>query len=675
MVIWAIDSEFLLPTEEDARQAAKLKGFGTEGKVTTIQFSKCESPNEPVYEDGPKQNSWIVESADELKKFLENKRQTLKTVYGFNALCDYGSLVFWLGKQKYKRRMFGIQFIGTIKYKHCKFTLYDAQPLLKSFGLGSLARCGELLGLSKLQKPQFLGEREPVSDDEWKAFRAYARADANITARITAWLIQKQGADPRIHASAGTLAGKEFQLPKRLKYLGKKGRIVRLPPLEQTVWEATYAGHGDTYSTGYWTGVTYNDCKSLYPLAMSATECFKIQKLGAINHPDENDWADYVEPLKNDALAMTEDGYPVYGWIEGTFETHSNYWGLPVKKYGRTYYVNGTVQGIYHSCDLAAAEARVKNVVRIIYPVYDEKQNRNQQKFNDLLTKRLEGKVDDIESMRIKAILNAASGKLSQRNPVMTPQTNFPAYSQLLAYSHLIMATLLRNYPAMPLGIATDSIFGQTDWTGKKFEVSNQPYSFPVILDKKGVGNLAQFKTSMYILMDESQPIQMPDNPKYAAKGWLYKLEDYFKLYTGKVETLETRKDVRRTLKTQNKLVKTTELGYWISEKATLDKEKIHGLLRADTKRNRPTYDSYTLVGQGLAVSSTPWEKTELDDPNSGAAPVLEGSFDKRIREVQEAWNKAARGAPPPPYSIPPIREANLPTFTHATEIQEGGIP
>lgn len=649
MVIWAIDSEFLLPTEEDARQAVKLKGFGTEGKVTTIQFSKCESSDEPVHEDGPKQNSWIVESADELKKFLENKRQTLKTVYGFNALCDYGSLVFWLGEQKHKPKLFGIQFRGRVQYEHCKFTLYDAQPLLKSFGLGNLARCGELLGLGKLPKPPFLGEREPANDEEWKTFRAYARMDANITARITAWLIQKQGADPQIYASAGTLAAKEFQLPKRLEYLGKGKRIVRLPALEQTVSEATYAGHWDTYSTGYWTGVTYNDCKSLYPLAMAATECFKIQKLEAINHPDKNAWADYVEPLKNDALAMTEDGYPAYGWIEGTFETHSDCWGLPVRKYGRTYYVNGTVQGIYHSCDLAAAEATTKNIVRIICPVYDEKQNKNQQKFNDLLTKRLEGEVDDIESMRIKAILNASSGKLAQRRPVITPQTNFPAYSTLLAYSHLIMATLLRNYPNLPLGIATDSIFGQTDWTGKKFDVNTQPYSFPVILDKKGEGDLAQFKTGMYILMDESQPIAPPNNPKYAAKGWLYRLEDYFKLYTGKVEVLETRKDVRRTLKNLNELVATTQLGYWISEKVTLDKEKIHGLLRADTKRKRPTYDSYMLVGQGLAVSSTPWEKTELDDPNSEAAPVIMGPFDRRIRDVQEAWNKAASGGAPRP--------------------------
>lgn len=636
-VVWAVDSEFILPTEEDAKQAARLKSLGTEGRVTTIQFSKCESADEPVYERGPRQNSWILESADALKQFLENNRRTMATVYGFNALCDYGSLVFWLGEQTHKPRMFGIQFRGRVQYKHCKFTLYDAHPLLKSFGLSKLADCGAFLGMSKLTRPQFLGEREPENKEEWKAFREYARRDANITARITAWLIQEQEADPQYVASAGTLAAKEFKFPERLEYI-RGQRIARLPPLEQTIRDATYAGHLDTYTTGYLTGVIYHDCKSLYPLAMAATECFKIQKVTPINHPDENTWAEYIEPLKNNALEMTNEGYPVYGWIEGTFETHSDRWGLPVKKYGRTYYVTGKVQGIYHSCDLAAAEATVHNIVRIIHPTYSEAQNKSQQKFHDLLMKRLDGNVDEIESMRIKAILNAAAGKLAQSTPYPTPQTNFPAYSTLLAYSHLIMATLLREYPDLPLGIATDSIFGQTDWEGKKFDVSTDLYDYPVILSKKGEGNLAQFKTGMYILMNENEPIDLGrKNPTYAARGWLYRLEDYFKLYTGKVETLKTTMDVRRTLKSQNRLVATTELGYWISEKLTLDNEKLHELLRGDTKRKRDTYDSYTLVGQGLAIGSKAWEKTDLDDPEGAGAQVVQGRIDRKMQAINEA--------------------------------------
>jgi hypothetical protein len=627
--IWAVDTEFILPDEKSVKEAAKRNGFSVTGEVLTVQFAECQNYDDKVFDKGPKQNVWCFYSADDFKKFVESKRKILSTVYGFVALCDIGSVYDWLGKKEVDVKYVGVQVRGTVKYRHCKFQVYDAQPLLHSFGYGKLADCGRFLGLPKLPKPTWLGNRKWQSNTEKLEFEAYAKRDAVITARMVAWLIQKQDADPKKLASAGTLAAHEFNFPRRLQKdrRDRRGKRVLVPGLEQLIRANTYAGHSDAFVTGYTPNVYYNDVTSLYPVAMAATRALQIQSVKVIDDPSEDDILDYTRPdifsdtgeVLNFTQQLGESSKrPPFAWLDGIFDAYAeSRWGLPTRRGDRTYYCAGEFTGLYHTFDLAAACAVPVFIKRIILPVYDKKQLKNHNLLSKKLMQRLEKRGEDVELRRIKAVLNATSGKLCQNKPAVVATTNFPAYSTLLAYSHLIMSHLLDSYPSAPLGMATDSIFGQTDFSGQKFTVSDGEQDYPVKLAKKGYGNLAMFRSGLYILKDENKPAELGVNPVYAAQAWKYQVEGYLKLYDGKLTALDTRMDVRRTLRTRNKEALAMKLGYWYNPKVHLDSKKLHRALQADNKRERKEKDSYKLVQQRRSERSEFWDTAQLENLNA----------------------------------------------------------
>jgi len=122
--IWGFDSEFLLSKD------------GHDGDILTIQFSdgvglKIDNIHNFVFFNGK-----------DFREFLDSHALTLKIVYAFSALCDIGSLQEWLGYNAVKAHRRGIQHTATVKYKHARFRIVDAQVLLKSFGFGRLGDCG-----------------------------------------------------------------------------------------------------------------------------------------------------------------------------------------------------------------------------------------------------------------------------------------------------------------------------------------------------------------------------------------------------------------------------------------------------------------------------------------------------------------------------------------------------
>ena len=56
----------------------------------------------------------------------------------------------------------------------------------------NLAGIGELLGIPKLTKPEFLGEREPTTQER-PAFEEYAIQDARIAYKAARWIIDELG--------------------------------------------------------------------------------------------------------------------------------------------------------------------------------------------------------------------------------------------------------------------------------------------------------------------------------------------------------------------------------------------------------------------------------------------------------------------------------------------------
>jgi hypothetical protein len=543
--------------------------------VHSVQFS-----------NGDVAHTVVLESADELKDWLANHRY-IKTMFGFVVLPDLGSIEEWLGSEHVSYRRRGSQLIGRIKYGSTKITVYDARPLLQNFGLRRLEDCGKVIGFPKLPKPEWLGLRAWQNEREHEQFIEYAKADAIITSRVVKWLYETFGANPEVHASAGTLARDEFRLPKRLKRI--KRRVV-LSPLEAKVKQCCFAGRSEGFVVGFTPNVTYNDVSSLYPCSLVVTRALEI--IG-------------VEPCDFDDLVIDDLNTLDYGWIEGIFETHNDLWGLPLRGKNNFYATGNRISGFYHTFDLASAKAEVIAIGQCYKPIFDSRNKSTHNKYADMLLKRLEGKMSKEEKMLAKAVLNSLTGKLGQSHPIART-SNFFAYNTLLAHSHFIMSKLFDKCPSQVLAMDTDSIFSQSDMSGKYFELTDGEHSIPIKMDVKGKGDLAFFRSKNYIMKTPN------GDYVYGRHGWMYFLEDFLKLFEGEITELTTRKDIKHTLLTREREALKMAKGRWRTKVVTLDLEKLKALLSADIKRKRTNYDSYQLVMERKKASSQAWNYEEI---------------------------------------------------------------
>jgi hypothetical protein len=602
------------------------------GDFMTVQFACCKSEKDP---EKLGTNVWILKTKKEVKQFLLSRARSFRVVYGFVSLVDIGTLCemlrleelskskesVMLGKRNgagpkcliYRR---GLQHRALFSWGRVRFEIVDSQPLLNGFGLRKLALCGKQIGLPKLEKPKWLGEREPKGQSEVEAFESYAARDASITCRIVSWLIHQHNCDPVEISTSGTLAGREFIFPKRLS-TDESGRHVQVPLVEQLIHDWDFSGRSEAFMTGYTPSVYYNDISSQYPVSIAAVKGLLVDRVEDI---PENDYDSYVKAIP-DALQLTKEldgGPPLFGWIKGSFYVspkESDLWGLPVQGRTRNYYMTGHISGTYNTFDLCAAKAEVRSVEQIWRPVYGGPNTTGHEKFCKMLNEKLgkNGPPDlpkeayELLKQKAKCTLNGATGKLVQSHPVVVATTNFPAHSLLIGFSHLLLSKLFDMYGGTICGCDTDSIFGLRDFSGHKFDVGNGEESFPVMLSIKGYGDLSLFRSKMYIHWNPNAAEEFGLNPAYAAHGWDYCVEDFIDLLDGKIQRLDTRMDVKHTLLTRQEAAQSIPFGRWYSEKRSLGLADLQRLLKADLKRDRDSYDSYSLVGQQKNQPSNAW--------------------------------------------------------------------
>jgi len=545
---------------------------GNPASVHSVQFS-----------DGNNDHHFI-ESSSDLKKWLHNRHNSLKEIFGFNILCDLGAIKEWLPPRSIEVVKYRGKLIGKIKYGSTRIKAYDTMPLLVNFGLRRLEQVGNIVGVSKLSKPDFLGIRKWKNNEEYESFKEYAIVDAVITSKATKWLIEENHCDPRLHASAGSLASEYFQFPKRNKR--EKARIL-MPPIERMVAQSTFAGRSEMFTVGYSKHATYNDVKSLYPCSIFTTKALTING---------------IEPCEIDEISLDSDlNNKDFGWLVGCFETKNKMWGLPLRAKQVTYVI-GKITGMFHSFDLAAAKAKPIWIAKAYKPVYDISRESIQEKYDKMLLDRIEGRLNKREARFAKAVLNSTYGKLGQSHPEALT-TNYPAFTTILAHSHLIMSKLFDRCPTPILGMDTDSIFSASDMSGKYDELTNGELFLPIIMEVKGKGELASFRAKSYMMREKDKPITV-----YGRHCWHYFIEDYFKLWDNPSFPLKTRISIKHTLKTRQKHALALPLGFWDEKPVELTHKKLSNLLKADLKRWRKTYDSYSLFEQRRNETSEPYD-------------------------------------------------------------------
>jgi hypothetical protein len=554
--------------------------------LPTGRTGDAESVHSVQFSDGFNDHHFL-ESPQALKIYLRGRARTLKEIFGFNILCDLGAIKEWLPSGSVEVTPYRGKLIGKIRYGSTRIKAYDTMPLLVNFGLRRLADVGDVVNVAKLDKPPFLGLRKWETPTEYEAFKQYALTDAIITSRATRWLIEQNGCDPRQHASAGSLAADYFQFPKRHRRV--KGRI-QMSPIERATAQSTYAGRSEMFTTGYTPYAVYNDVKSLYPCSIFATRALCI---------------DGVQPCEPDDLSISSDlNETRFGWLVGCFETKKKMWGLPIRAKQITYVI-GKVTGLFHTFDLAAAKAKSLWIAKAYKPTFDPSRNTIQNRFDKMLLDRVEGKLNDQNARYSKAVLNSTYGKLGQSHPEAST-TNYPAFSTILAHSHLIMSTLFDRCPTPILGMDTDSIFSATDMSGKYGDLTDGELTLPIIMEVKGKGELASFRAKTYMMRVKGKPIRV-----YGRHAWHYFIEDYFKLWANPEFPFTTRIEVKHTLKTRQKAALKLPLGFWAEKPVELTRDKIRELLKADLKRARVSYNSFSLFEQRKSQPSEPYV---LDD-------------------------------------------------------------
>ena len=490
----------------------------------------------------------------------------------------------------------GSQQRATLSLDGKKFRLYDIMGICRQLGLYNLERVGDFLkraniiGYSKLPDEQAcIGcPHYPcgLGETRWKCHK-YAMHDAIIVDRLIRHLTKEFDCDLTRVASMGGIASDYLHMERRNKYDDKKKHGC-IPPEEMIIKRSLYAGRNECFANGYVGYSYYNDVVSLYPTSTLISDALSITG---------------IEECSLSELEISRDiSNRNYGWVSGVFKVGNNGWGLPFRADGRNYFIRDSrASGIYNTMDLAAGDVSIIDADRCWKPVFNDDKSVS-RKYEELYWKKNRKTYrNETEKLLFKGILNSATGKCGQgasKKSFISRTTNFPAYSALLASSHLMMANIMRDSRCTLYGMDTDSLMCDQDLTGEYGEA----YGIPVTMDLKNKGNLAYIRAKMYVWTDGSE--------KPAVHAWHYKMDDLRKVvqsaYDNGIVPVQVSQQMRVTPKTRNDVLKNIPMGMWFNIDATLDKNKQVSLCIADVKRVRNDYDSLKLIAEHDSCPSTP---------------------------------------------------------------------
>jgi type IV secretory pathway component VirB8 len=104
-------------------------------------------------------------------------------------------------------------------------------------------------------------------------------------------------------------------------------------------------------------------------------------------------------------------------------------------------------------------------------------------------------------------------------------------------------------------------------------------------------------------------------NPKSLAfSGWKPFPSFFNKIVQAKTTSATVERQINRKFKTRDKAVTNLAVGRWFIKRENWNLEKLQEIFRADTKRHRSTYDSYTLFLNDESAQSESWNAQQLND-------------------------------------------------------------
>ena len=266
-----------------------------------------------------------------------------------------------------------------------------------NFAKLSVSKMGKIIGIGKLETPDFIG-KHPQNSEEWRILEDYNVRDSTVTYEFMKFLIP--GLESLGATFKNTLASTAMALFKN-KYLDD----VYYQPKQEILlelFESYYGGRTEAFKRGYIKGYNYYDFNSLYPSVMES-EVF----------PDPNSLHTTYKNVK-EYIEIYEGASDIEMFVpEGT-----KFPVLPVRlDSGKVLFPTGNIKGWYTHIEIREAMANGGVLTKVNKTHYYTETCRPFKQFvQDLYALRLKYKAENnpMEYL-VKITMNSLYGKFGQK--------------------------------------------------------------------------------------------------------------------------------------------------------------------------------------------------------------------------------------------------------------------
>jgi hypothetical protein len=256
---------------------------------------------------------------------------------------------------------------------------------------------GKVIGIGKMEKPDYITERRMPRKDEHESIERYNRQDSLITFRFASFLqesFNRSGCKMRMTAASTAL-----DLFKR-KYLDRK--IYQEPKeiiLDQ--YKAYYGGRVEVFKRGYFEDLNYYDFNSLYPSVMRERYP-DPSSFYSSEHPNRSIIEDYEGISEVDIFCPKDKEIPLIPFRDKT---------------GKLMFPTGLVHGWYSHLELREAVSQGYEILDVQKQYYYTKTFYPFKRYvEDLYKIRKEKKErGDISELVEKLQMNSLYGKFGQK--------------------------------------------------------------------------------------------------------------------------------------------------------------------------------------------------------------------------------------------------------------------
>ena len=261
-------------------------------------------------------------------------------------------------------------------------------------------KLGEIIGIPKMEKPEFLGKRIPKDRWEYINMMMYNQRDCKISCDFMYFLqdgFNELGGNAKLTIASTSL--NTWRMGYQEIPLLKESYVLNDDKIKDFIFSGYYGGRTEVFKRGTFEDVFYYDINSLYPSVM----CMDLplpQSIQKVDIPNIDNIYKY--------MGVTEC-YVSCPQIDKPL--------LPLRHDGKLLFPSGNFKGTWNNCELAKALDLGYQIIPIKQIIYTESFQPFKTFVEVLYNKRLEYKKDKSPMELVaKLLLNSLYGKFATKH-------------------------------------------------------------------------------------------------------------------------------------------------------------------------------------------------------------------------------------------------------------------